>query len=104
VPSFAQRAGAGPVLGRYDGRTALLIDGVVQSLDPGDGTEDVNGYWPALIPEYRPERTLLLGLGGGTVARLLLRRFGGRLGLFSHLRLSDPPFPAHRNHGEAKLA
>jgi spermidine synthase len=78
------------VLGRYDSRTALLIDGVVQSLDPGDGTEDVNGYWPALIPEYRPEHTLLLGLGGGTVARLLLRRFA-RQGSMTITGVDDDP-------------
>src|SRR5262245_57288212 len=37
-------------------------------------------------------------------ARRRLRRFGGCLGLFSHLRLFDPPLPANRKDGEAHLA
>ncbi|OGG48206.1 MAG: hypothetical protein A3F84_21985 [Candidatus Handelsmanbacteria bacterium RIFCSPLOWO2_12_FULL_64_10] len=34
------------------------------------------GYWPAMLPEARPRHALLLGLGGGTIAQLLLHRFG----------------------------
>ncbi|HEY7293753.1 MAG TPA: methyltransferase domain-containing protein [Dehalococcoidia bacterium] len=49
------------------------MDGVVQSVDPDDA---LSGYWQAMIPERRPESALLLGLGGGTVAHLLVRRFG----------------------------
>ncbi len=66
----------GPALGALDGHTALLLDGAVQSLALEDGEEPA-GYWPALLPERRPGRTLLLGLGGGTVVRLLQRRFAG---------------------------
>ena len=59
--------------GEDDGRRVLLVDGVVQSvLD--DAAEA--GYWGAMIPDTRPERALILGLGGGTVVRLLHARFG----------------------------
>lgn len=64
-----------PALGSHDGRAALLLDGAVQSVAvPPDGGEP-RGYWPALLPDARPERALVLGLGGGTVVRLLGRRF-----------------------------
>ncbi|HEV2237807.1 MAG TPA: methyltransferase domain-containing protein [Ktedonobacterales bacterium] len=61
-----------------DGRQVLEVGGVVQSVlpqpdapadDPANG-----GYWPAMLPARCPRRALLLGLGGGTVARLLARR------------------------------
>ena len=42
----------------------------VQSDDIG------RGYWPAMLPERKPANALILGLGGGTVAQLLARRFG----------------------------
>lgn len=54
---------------------ALVVDGTVQSVSLAS-PESVFGYWPLLLPEVRPRRALLLGLGGGTVAQLLLRRFG----------------------------
>jgi spermidine synthase len=52
----------------------LVVDGAVQSVQVGE-TEPA-GYWPALIPTHRPRTALLLGLGGGTAAHLLLRRWG----------------------------
>jgi spermidine synthase len=58
----------------YDGRRALYTDGVVHSIAVGDG-DDVPGYWPSMLPERAPRRALLLGLGGGTLAHLLARRF-----------------------------
>ena len=59
--------------GEDDGRRVLLVDGVVQSvLD--DAAEA--GYWGAMIPDTCPERALILGLGGGTIVRLLHARFG----------------------------
>jgi len=61
------------VIGESAGRRALLVDGVVQSVDPDDAA---SGYWQAMIPDQRPASALLLGLGGGTVAHLLVRRFG----------------------------
>jgi spermidine synthase len=59
-------------LGEDDGRPVLLVDGTVQSVladDPG-------GYWSRMVPTVRPGRALLLGLGAGTIARLLHDRFG----------------------------
>jgi spermidine synthase len=64
-----------PVLGRHDGRAALLLDGTVQSVAVPEDEEELRGYWPALVPDVRPKRVLVLGLGGGTVVRVLLRRF-----------------------------
>jgi len=56
------------------GHEALIADGAVQSLAP---TADAGaGYWPLLLPERAPRKALILGLGGGTVARLLQERFG----------------------------
>ena len=60
-------------LGEDRGRPALLVDGVVQSVAPAFAG---GGYWTAMLPEHRPRRALLLGLGGGTIARLLIARFG----------------------------
>jgi spermidine synthase len=60
-------------LGEDDGRPVLLVDGTVQSVL----ADDPSGYWAQMVPDVRPGRALLLGLGGGTVARLLHERFGG---------------------------
>jgi spermidine synthase len=59
-------------LGEDDGRPVLLVDGTVQSVL----ADDPNGYWSKMVPDVRPSRALLLGLGAGTVARLLHARFG----------------------------
>ncbi len=48
------------------------MDGTVQSVLADDPT----GYWSRMIPDVRPGRALLLGLGGGTIARLLNEKFG----------------------------
>lgn len=56
-----------------DGHPAILVDGVVQSVAV-EAAE--RGYWAALVPEVRPRAALVLGLGAGTVAALLARRFG----------------------------
>ena len=58
--------------GEDEGRRVLLVDGTVQS------AADVaaEGYWSAMVPDWRPLRALLLGLGVGTVARRLHARFG----------------------------
>ena len=60
-------------LGEDRGRPALLVGGVVQSVAPAAAQ---TGYWAAMLPAHRPGRALLLGLGGGTVAHLLVDRFG----------------------------
>jgi spermidine synthase len=56
---------------RQEGRRALAVDGVVQSIEvvPDEPTP---GYWPEMLPARPPASALLLGYGGGTVARLLL--------------------------------
>src|SRR3954470_16900915 len=59
-------------LGEDDGRPVLLVDGTVQSVL----ADDPSGYWSLMVPDVRPSRALLLGLGGGTIARLLADRFG----------------------------
>lgn len=61
------------MLGESRGRRALFVDGVVQSVAPEDAA---SGYWGAMLPSERPDSALLLGLGGGTIAHLLLARFG----------------------------
>lgn len=63
-------------IGEDEGQTALLIDGVVQSVLVGNGALGP-GYWPLMLPDVRPNTALILGLGGGTVAHLLVRRFPG---------------------------
>ena len=53
----------------------LLVNGAVQSVEIIDGSEPP-GYWLAMLPLARPERVLILGLGGGSLVHLLRRRFG----------------------------
>jgi spermidine synthase len=48
------------------------VDGTVQSVL----ADDPFGYWHALVPSVKPRRGLLLGLGAGTVVRLIHDRFG----------------------------
>jgi spermidine synthase len=63
------------VIQRGDGCAALEVGGVVQSIGaPADASEAAPGYWAAMLPEACPRRALLLGVGGGTVARLLRDR------------------------------
>jgi spermidine synthase len=75
------REGVAPVgrhvvrIGEDDGRAALLVDGVVQSISPMDGATR-GGYWAAMVPPFKPSRALILGLGGGTLAHLLVDRWG----------------------------
>src|SRR5262249_29787731 len=71
------RRSAGPRVrvAEDEGQRALLVDGVVQSVAV-EGPVLGPGYWPAMLPDARPRRALLLGLGAGTIAHLLVRRFG----------------------------
>ena len=62
-------------IGKDGGSAALLVDGVVQSISPEDGLS-VGGYWAAMVPDQRPDRVLILGLGGGTLASLIRKRWG----------------------------
>jgi len=64
-----------PRIGEDRGRVALLVDGVVQSVAVRS-LDRPDGYWWEMLPDVRPQRALLLGLGGGTVAQLLRQRFG----------------------------
>ncbi|HZQ98151.1 MAG TPA: hypothetical protein VFC93_04955 [Chloroflexota bacterium] len=63
-------------IGRQGGRRALLVDGVAQSVEVR-GDEPTPGYWTAMLPDFAPRRALLLGYGGGTIARMLLARAPG---------------------------
>lgn len=64
-----------PVVGDDRGRPALIVAGVVQSV--AVEAAEASSYWSAMLPDVRPARALLLGAGGGTLAALLTRRFGG---------------------------
>jgi spermidine synthase len=56
------------------GRSLLRVEGVIQSVSVGDGHEP--DVWDAMVPARRPASALILGMGGGTIAALLTRRFG----------------------------
>lgn len=62
------------LVGEDNGRSALLVDGVVQSISPEDAARR-GGYWAAMLPAQPPRRALILGLGGGTIAQLLVQRW-----------------------------
>jgi spermidine synthase len=62
-------------IGEDGGRAALLVNGIVQSISPEDGLSS-GGYWAAMVPDDRPHHGLILGLGGGTLARMLHARWG----------------------------
>ncbi len=57
-----------------EGRRALVVDGVIISVAVDEG-EPPTGYWAAMLPDGSPRSALLLGLGGGTLAHLLNRRY-----------------------------
>lgn len=64
-----------PTIQIEDGRKVLRVGGFIQSVQVGSRHRP--DFWDALIPDRdRVTRALLLGLGGGTVATLLARRFG----------------------------
>ncbi|HEX5156948.1 MAG TPA: methyltransferase domain-containing protein [Ktedonobacterales bacterium] len=74
----AQRPLPVRAVARKDGRLALEVGSVTQSVTlPEDEADEVQGYWPLMLPERCPQRALLLGLGGGTLAALLARRCPG---------------------------
>jgi spermidine synthase len=75
VTRLAGSAPAGVWIGEDEGQTALLVDGVVQSVYVDDGPLGP-GYWPLMLPDARPRSALILGLGGGTIPHLLTRKFG----------------------------
>jgi len=63
-------------LDEFEGFPSLVADGVILSVDPAAGDPPF-GYWTAMLPDARVHRALILGLGGGTLAHLLARRFPG---------------------------
>ena len=65
---------ARPEVSVEDGRTLLRVDGVIQSVIVDEHHEP--DIWDAMVPLRRPANVLILGMGGGTVAMLLTRRFG----------------------------
>jgi spermidine synthase len=75
IPWYARDTIPHILVAEDEGRRALIVDGAVQSVAPEDGHRG-SGYWAAMIPNVRPKRALILGLGAGTVAHLLTRRFG----------------------------
>ena len=60
----------------YEGHRVLMQDGVILSASVTEGDPPF-GYWTAMLPEGTPRTALLLGLGAGTLAHLLARRFPG---------------------------
>jgi spermidine synthase len=65
---------ARPVVAREDGRKVLRVGGVIQSVHVDETYQP--DIWDAMLPSERPERALILGLGGGTMAALLTKRWG----------------------------
>jgi spermidine synthase len=63
-----------PVMTIEAGRKVMRVGGVIQSVHVDEGYEP--DVWDAMLPRERPERVLILGLGGGTMAHLLTARFG----------------------------
>ncbi|HSB68428.1 MAG TPA: methyltransferase domain-containing protein [Candidatus Methylomirabilis sp.] len=72
------RPGAGVRLevGEFEGHRALVADGVIFSVDVTKADPPF-GYWTAMLPSGTPHTAILLGLGAGTLAHLLNRRFPG---------------------------
>ena len=56
------------------GRKVLRVGGVIQSV--GVDAAHVPDVWDAMLTAARPASALILGLGGGTIAALLTRRWG----------------------------
>lgn len=63
-----------PVVRIEGGRKVLRVGGVIQSVHVDETYEP--DVWDAMLPQRRPERVLILGLGGGTMAQLLTARYG----------------------------
>jgi spermidine synthase len=65
---------AQPVVIVESGRKVLRVGGVIQSVHVDETYK--SDVWDAMLPDVRPQRALILGLGGGTIAQLLTARFG----------------------------
>ncbi|HEX9067573.1 MAG TPA: methyltransferase domain-containing protein [Ktedonobacterales bacterium] len=71
---MSRQQSLGPVVRVEHGRKVLRVGGVIQSVHVDDA--HVPDVWDAMLPDIRPARALILGLGGGTMAQLLTRRYG----------------------------
>jgi spermidine synthase len=63
-----------PVVTREGGRKVLRVGGVIQSVHVDESY--IPDIWDAMLPGQRPANALILGLGGGTIATLMTRRWG----------------------------
>ncbi|MBF6591379.1 MAG: methyltransferase domain-containing protein [Ktedonobacterales bacterium] len=63
-----------PAVALEGGRKVLRVGGVIQSVQVDE--RYVPDIWDAMLPRRRPANVLILGLGGGTIATLLTRRWG----------------------------
>ncbi|MEO7001307.1 MAG: hypothetical protein ABI068_05880, partial [Ktedonobacterales bacterium] len=63
-----------PLITIEGGRKALRVGGVIQSVAVDE--RYVKDVWDAMLPTEAPGRALILGLGGGTVATLMTKRWG----------------------------
>ncbi len=63
-----------PVVARETGRKVLRVGGVIQSVHVDETY--LPDIWDAMLPKRCPASALILGLGGGTIATLLTRRWG----------------------------
>ena len=50
----------------------LMVEGLSQSAYPPPVQ---GGYWKLMMPDRKPERVLALGVGGGTIPRMLLSKY-----------------------------
>lgn len=66
--------GSRPVAHVEDGRKVLRVGGVIQSVEVNE--RHVADVWDAMLPRKRPGSALILGLGGGSIATLMTRRWG----------------------------
>lgn len=60
---------------RKNGSEYYFEDGVLQSVWPPE-TNFGMGYWVYMVPPFKPDKTLILGYGGGTIAGLIHRVWG----------------------------
>lgn len=63
-----------PIVVIEQGRLVMRVGGIIQSVGV-DETYQAD-IWDAMAPRERPANALILGLGGGTIAHVLTRRFG----------------------------
>ena len=56
---------------KVDEYSFLMADDVPHSVYPSPK----GGYWIHMVPDKEPKKVLILGLGGGTIARLILEKY-----------------------------